>query len=98
MGLGFLILAAIGLIALGFATGIGWFAIPVVLLAIVAYLAYTLAMRQKGDHFARAESGPRGPDKGTPQDTPGGPTHSVEGYAHEGQANMTPEQARRTTA
>ena len=84
------IIAIIALSILGFISGTIWFALPVVLLAIALAVAYNLGMRSKQDQFARVESGPTPGAGDSPEDTPGGPEHESTGYAHGGQARMTP--------
>ena len=85
MAFGFLILAAIllGVVAIA---GLGIYAVPVVLVGLGS-LAFLYANRAK--RVADTEA-----DKGTPQDSKGGPEHKREDYAHTGQAHMTPEQMR----
>ena len=85
MGFGFVILAFLGLMVVAI-LGLGIWAVPVVLVGL-ASLAFLFANRAK--RVAKET------DPGTPHDTPGGPEHVREGYAHEGQAHMTPEQMER---
>jgi hypothetical protein len=83
------IVAIIALVAIGFITGIAWFALPVVLLAIITFFAVAGVLRSGQDQVARAESGPS-PDFERPEDTPGGPEHKDTGHAYSGQERMIP--------
>lgn len=86
MAFGFVILLGLLLIVAALA-GLGYYGIPVAIV-LVGALGFLFANRLK-------KTG--GPGEGTSpgHDDPGGETHQREGYAHTGQATMTPEQMKR---
>ena len=86
MWLGLLIIAIIAAAILG-VSGAGIFAIPVV--AILLFAAGFLFLRQAGKPDGAAADGDG------PQDTATTGRFQKTGYAHEGQTQMTPEQAAR---
>ena len=90
MAMGFVVLVFIMLVA-GWFVAFGYYGVPVVIVGLMA-LGVLFANRAK-----RAAGGP-GDGDGPGQDSPGGPKHKREDYAHTGQANMTPEQMKRSRA
>ena len=91
MWVGLLIIILIALVIGGVIAGTLWFAIPVVLLTIALAAAYLASMRSERDEVGRVESGPTPrSERERPEDEPGGPEHESTGYAHRGQARMTP--------
>ena len=90
MAMGFVVLVFI-MLAVGSFAAFGYFGIPVAIVGLIG-LGVLFANRAK-----RAAGGP-GDGDGPGQDSPGGPKHKREDYAHTGQANMTPEQMKRADA
>jgi hypothetical protein len=87
MWLAFVLILIIALCAFAFFTGTIWMAIPVLLLAFIAFMVYLAGIRETTDGRAGAiESGGYDP-KGDPQESTSGQTHERTGYAHEGQAH-----------
>jgi hypothetical protein len=91
MWLALVLLVIIALCAFALVTGTIWMAVPVVLLAIIAFLVYTAGVREASDgRIGDIEPGAGG-TAGTPEDTTSsGAAHERTGYAHEGQRHMTP--------
>ena len=89
MAFGFAILAVVLLLLVAFA-GLGFYAIPVGIVGVIA-LVVLFGSRAKKAGGTGSGDGP-GQDSHAPGERP---THSREEYAHTGQAYMTPEQMRR---
>ena len=88
MGMGFAILAGIGVLVLSIAA-FGYYGLPVGIVMTGLFVGFAASRAKK-----HAGPGPGG-EATRPHDTAGGPTHKREEYAHTGQAYMTPEQMRR---
>lgn len=94
------IILGIVLVIVGTLTGIGYMAIPALILTALLVVLHFTVLRKKGDDTGRLEKGPAqaAEGRGQAEDTAGGPLDESTGYAHSGQRVMTPEQAERHSA
>ena len=90
MAMGFVVLVGIGVLVLSIAA-FGYYGIPVGLVLAGMFVGLFLSRMKKS---AAGEGG----EASRPHDSPGGPAHKREDYAHTGQAYMTPEQMQRARA
>lgn len=92
------IILGIVLCIVGFATGVGYLAIPALLVTILLVIGHFTVFRDSGDGAGTLENGAGQEGAGKPEDSQGGPLDESTGYAHSGQRVMTPEQAERHSA
>ena len=89
MAFGFVILVGIGILVLSFAA-FGYYGIPVGIVLAAVFAGFVLRLASK-----KGDSPGGGSESSRAQDSAGGPAHQAEGYAHTGQAHMTPDQMKR---